>query len=350
MTDPLRLSSGSTLLNLACSGNPDHAMLTGKYYWMAGSSSSGKTFFTLTFMAEASINPAFDGYDLIYDNVEDGAMMDFERFFGPKAAARVQPPKPGPVFSRYVADFYHNLDDRIAAAKKKSGRPFIYLLDSMDSLDAETTTKKFRAAGKKKSDTAEKSAGDYGMEKAKMNSERLRAVCSDLRDTNSILIILSQVRENIGGGIFEPDEITAGGRALKFYATWQLWSSVARTVTKLINGQDRQIGIVSRVKVKKNRLSGKEWAVEIPLYWSHGLDDVGGCVDFLIKEKHWKKDDNGVVFAKDLGLECRRGELIDKIEHDKLYNDLKETVVSVWSDIEAQSAVHRHNKYAAHGG
>ena len=344
MSDILRLSSGSTLMNMACSGHPDWAMVTGKYYWMAGSSSSGKTFLTLTFMAEASINPAFDGYDLIYDNVEDGAMMDFERYFGPKAAARIQPPKPGPVFSRYVADFYHNLDDRIAAARKKNGRPFIYLLDSMDSLDAESTTKKFRAAKKPKADGTA-AAGDYGMEKAKMNSERLRVACADLRDTNSILIILSQVRENINGGMFEPDEITAGGRALKFYATWQLWSSVARTLTKTINGQDRQTGIVSRVKVKKNRLSGKEWSVEIPLYWSHGLDDVGGCVDFLIKEKCWKKNDDGIVFATDLGLECKRGELIDKIEHGRLYNDLKEAVVRVWADIEAQSQVHRQSKY-----
>ena len=92
MDGRLKLHSGSTLINLACSGNPDWAMLSGAYYWMVGDSSSGKTVLTVGCLAEASINPAFDGYDLVFDNAEDGAMMPIEKFYGKRLADRIDHP------------------------------------------------------------------------------------------------------------------------------------------------------------------------------------------------------------------------------------------------------------------
>ena len=60
------LSSGSTLLNLACSNNPFGAFLAGHYYWFAGDSDTGKTFLCMTCFAEALRHPLFKNYKLIF--------------------------------------------------------------------------------------------------------------------------------------------------------------------------------------------------------------------------------------------------------------------------------------------
>jgi len=70
------LSTGSTLLNLACTGFPERGFIKGHYYFIVGDSTSGKTWLSLTCLAEASINPNFKNYRFIYDNAEDGALMN----------------------------------------------------------------------------------------------------------------------------------------------------------------------------------------------------------------------------------------------------------------------------------
>ena len=53
------VSTGSTLLNLACTGFPDRGFAKGYYYFIVGDSESGKTWLALTCLAEASINKNF---------------------------------------------------------------------------------------------------------------------------------------------------------------------------------------------------------------------------------------------------------------------------------------------------
>lgn len=342
------LSTGSTLLNLACSGSIHGGFAKGKYFWIVGSSSSGKTFITLTALAEATLNPNFNDYELVFDNVEDGALMEVERYFGPRLAERLRPPKydadGDPVYSRTIEDFYFELDDRLQLIKKGKAKPFIWLLDSMDALSSVYEGKKFEEK-KKAARNSEKAAGDYGDGKAKVTSTYIRRILGDLRDTGSILLVVSQTRDNIAGGMFDPKEVVAGGRALKFYATLQLWTKAKSPEKIKVHGKERQIGIICRASVKKNRLTGKEWSVDIPIYQSTGIDDVGSMVNFLLEEKRWKKDSTGNIFATDLDIEGRTDEVIKQIEDGNLENHLRLIVVEVWKDIEAQCAVERKSRY-----
>lgn len=345
------LSSGSTLLNLATSGTPYGSLTKGRYFWMVGDSSSGKTFLTLTFLAEASINREFDNYDLIFDNAEDGALMEVEKYYGAKLAARLKPPRVvdgEPAHSQTIEDFYFNLDDLITASKKKGGRPFIYLLDSMDALSSVYEGKKFneKKNAARKAKEGAKVKGDYGDGKAKINSTYIRRIVAELRDTGSIVIILSQTRDNVGGDLFDPKSTHAGGHALKFYATWQLWSSVGPRIKRKIHGIDRQIGITSRIAIKKNRLTGKEWTISLPIYWNSGIDDVGACVQFLIDEKHWIADKAGDIEAEEFDFEGAPEDLIQKIERDGLEVELRDIVTQEWRQIEAACAVQRKSRYS----
>lgn len=343
------LHTGSTLLNLALSGRPDGGFAKRKYFWIVGDSSSGKTFLTLTCLAEASINPEFDGYDFIFDNAEDGALMNMRKYFGRRMAERLQPPDEDdgvPVYSEIIEDFYFHLDDRFTAVEKGKGNPFIYVLDSMDALSSNYEGKKFQEKKRERRGGA-KAKGDYGDGKAKMNSTYIRSIVGRLRKTGSILIVLSQTRDNIDAGMFEEQQTHAGGRALKFYATAQLWSSVGKRLKKEVKEQKRQVGIVCRVAVKKNRLTGKEWTVEFPIYHSAGIDDVGGCIDFLVKEKHWPRNSSGTIDGtKDID-ECkgRREALVRWIEENDMEDDLQEIVADVWRNIEAATRVERKSKY-----
>ena len=78
------LSSGCTLLNLACSGKRTGCFLKNGYYLYVGDSNSGKTWLCMSALAEAANNKNFEEYRLIYINVEQGALMDLRKYFGSK--------------------------------------------------------------------------------------------------------------------------------------------------------------------------------------------------------------------------------------------------------------------------
>lgn len=346
------LSTGSTLVNLACSGKPTVGFLPGKYIFLVGDSASGKTFLALTMLAEASINPEYKDYRLIYDNAEDGALMDLRKFFGEKLLKRIEAPKmvsgdpdftPMPVpkemvFSTTVEVFYDNLDDAFRAEK-----PFIYVLDSMDSLSSEDEQDKFaeqKAARRKGKDAA----GSYGDGKAKKNSSNLRQAVHRLKETGSILIIIAQTRDNLGFGAQFNPKTRSGGRALRFYATEELWFSIKEGIKKTVHGKPRKIGTVLQIQVKKNRQTGREPTVEVPFYPSFGFDDVGSCVDFLIEEKRWNKE--GTAYnAAELSLHGSEESLVKQIEEQGKETELRLLVAEVWQEIEEACGIERKRRY-----
>jgi len=345
------LSTGSTLLNMACSGRANGGFVKGHYFYVVGDSASGKTFLTWTCLAEASINAAFDDYRFIMDDVEGGSLMSIEKFFGRKVVERVESPMKGGRSSQTIEDFYYNIDDAL-----KDGRPFIYILDSMDALDSEDAEKKFMQQKNAKRKTKrkptsgdgeaseEKVAGSYGDGKAKKNSQNIRRVVNRLKNTGSNLINISQTRDNIGfTARFEP-KTRGGGKALKFYASHEIWSSIKMRLKRTVAGKPRKIGIVCRCDVKKNRLTGEEVTVEIPIYTSFGIDDVGSCVDYLILEKHWTER-NKVIEAKEFEFSGKRESLIRHIEKNGLEKELRILVTDVWEEIKEGCAVKRKFRY-----
>lgn len=337
------LNSGCTLLNLALTGDPFKGFLTGKYYWYVGDSESGKTFFTLSALAEASIDSRFDNYHLIYDDAEGGALMDKERFFGTELFKRIQPPrrdsKNKPLHSEKVEDFFYTLDDYTEA-----GMPFVYVLDSMDSVSSESEEGSTKE-NKKRWEKGLDKKGNYGDGKAKINSSNLRQFAtSKLAKTNSILVVVSQTRDNVGGGIFEPKKIYSGGNALRFYASAQIWTSVKGPIKRTVRKKDRVIGQYVKISIKKNRLSGQKMGtITVPFYPNLGIDDVGACVDFLQEEGHWTGDKK--VIAEEFDFSGSKEKLIQKIEEEGREDELREITGKVWNEIVEACKVERKQRY-----
>ena len=327
------LSSGSTLLNLACSDRKEGAFYKGGIFQFAGDSDTGKSMVTMTIFAEAAKNVNFDEYQFIHDNAEGGALMDVEEFFGAKCAKRMALPPRGT--SRTIEDFYFNLDDLY-----KTKEPFIYILDSMDGISSKADEKKLEEA--KKADDADKEVtGSYGMAKAKANSEGLRRAKSRLAKTGSILIVVSQTRDAINARFAK--KAISGGKAIKFYARLQLWASSHSVIKKTVNKIPHQIGINCTVNIKKNHVSGRRGAVEFPIFNAYGIDDIGSCVDFLIINR-WKKSKQ-TINATDFGVQFTRDRLITHIEEEDLVDELVEITAEAWDEIQRECKPKRRKRY-----
>ena len=327
------LSTGSTVLNLHLSNTANGGFLAGRYYLLVGDTSSGKTFFSMTYFAEALRSPLFREHRLIYDDIEGGNLFDLEKLFGDELLDRIETP---PSMSSTVESFYYNVFDVI-----QEGKPFIYILDSMDGLTSESELEKF-GKNKEAYESGKDSSGSYGDGKAKTNSANLRQIVQAIKDTDSILIIINQTRDNLGFGFKQ--KIRSGGHALEFYATGSIWTSVKGQLKKTVNGKEKQIGATIGITIEKNRLTGQLGKLSIPLYPEYGFDDISSCVQFLVEDGYWKKTGTKVN-APEFELVGSLDKVVRKIEESGQEQELVKLVESVWIKNKEEAALKRKPKY-----
>ncbi len=333
------LSTGYAPLDVALSGKTEGGFGKGLFVFVVGDSSTGKSFITQTCLAEAAARPEFDEYEFVFDNIERGSLFNTRKFFGAAVADRMVPPngtRDKPKYSATIEDLYYTLDDRL-----KAGKPFIYIVDSMDGLVPADDVEKFKeqkSAYKK----GKQASGSYGMAKAKANSSGLRMIVPELEKTGSILIVISQTRDNIGFGY--ETKTRSGGKALRFYAHVEFWMSVKEKIKKTVLGKPRHVGNVVIVDIKKNRLTGWEGKVNMPFLKQYGIDDVGGCIDFLVEEGYWKKTAGGIK-ATEFEVSMGREKLARYVQDEGLENQLHRLVRKVFREIEARSAPNRKPRY-----
>lgn len=340
------IPSGSTMLNLACSDSSLGAFALGRIVTLPGGSASGKTMLMLTMLAECIQDKRFDDYDLIYDDGEetcDG--FDIKYLFGSKLVSRATAPhydeNGEPLHSETIQDFKANILMRV-----KNDKPFIYILDSLDSLTTdEELEKEYRQAltKAKNPDAVKELKGSYKTEKAKAIGETLRMINNKLKHTKSALFIVQQERANIGV-TFGSKKTTSGGMAPFFYSTHQVWLNSKVTIIKEVKKQKRKTGNKIIAKVTKNKITGKLRDVEFDIFYDYGLDDIASCVDFLISSNHWKKI-GASIDAQELDLLVPKNVLIKKIEDNKWQKQLQEITDKIWLEIEESLRLDRKRRF-----
>lgn len=332
------LSLGCPLLNLAVSGNWRHGLIAGTYTFYVGDSQSGKTLATLTQLAEAANDPNFEDYELWHINAEVGSFFDFEKFFGTKAKARIQVKFPDPGRSMVLEEVYDWLEAKIAAGTK-----FVAVLDSMDAMSTEQLEAHIKAAAKAR-EAGKEVPGSYGDGKAKLNSQRLTRLIARIWDSESILTSISQVRDNINGGLYEPKQIRSGGHAMKFGGSVEIWTKPGQKIKKTVNGIDRIVGMLPVFTVKKNRVNGRERSVIVPIIPDVGMDAVGAAVDYLVLEKAWAVA-GGRIASSLYDKAYYREELISKIEDDNREVELYDAMQACWDAVEETLSVSRKKRW-----
>jgi recombination protein RecA len=119
---------------------------------------------------------------------------------------------------------------------------------------------------------------------ARLMSQALRKLTGGLNQTKTTAIFINQLREKIGV-FFGSPETTAGGKALKFYASVRL---DIRRIETLKDGAEA-VGNRTRVKVVKNKMAPPFKQAEFDILYGTGISREGSLIDFGVEHGIVKK-------------------------------------------------------------
>jgi len=115
---------------------------------------------------------------------------------------------------------------------------------------------------------------------ARMLSQAMRKLTGNLKQSNTMIIFINQIRMKIGV-MFGSPETTTGGNALKFYASVRL---DIRRIGAVKNG-DEITGNETRVKVVKNKIAPPFKQAEFQILYGEGINSFGELIDLGVTHK-----------------------------------------------------------------
>ena len=122
--------------------------------------------------------------------------------------------------------------------------------------------------------------GDHHMGlQARLMSQALRKMTANIKNSNTLVIFINQIRMKIGV-IFGSPETTTGGNALKFYASVRL---DIRRIGSIKDG-DEVVGNETRVKVVKNKVAPPFRQAEFQIMYGTGIYRMGEVIDLGVKQ------------------------------------------------------------------
>jgi|TARA_R110000803_G_scaffold210841_1_gene284347 recombination protein RecA len=171
-----------------------------------------------------------------------------------------------------VEQFYkHTVEFCKSLGKDEVG---LVVLDSLDSLSDDAEMKR------------ELGDATYGTGKAKSMSEIFRRVTSKLEEKNVLMVIVSQVRENINAGMFGRKYTRSGGKSLDFYASQVCMLSQMGTESLTKKKVKRTVGVNIRVRVEKNKVGMAYRECDFTILFGFGIDDVTSNCKWLAEVRH----------------------------------------------------------------
>jgi len=309
------ISSGSTLLNLALAGKVEGGWRLGRICNVVGDKSTGKTLLAIeaaTFVLKVLGKKV--KVKVIYDETEAAFDLPYAKSLGMPV---------DDVEFRHtitVEEFFNGLEELI---KQNDYDLLLYINDSLDGLSSIQEMK------------AKIEDGSYNMSKQKKLGELFRKLAGKIRKKNICIMIISQVRDNIGV-MFGPKQRRSGGKALDFYASQVVWLANKGKIGEV----DRPEGVNIKAKVDKNKIWKPYREATFPILFDYGIDDIGSMVDFLIEKKIIEKSGHRYLW-KDKKM--YREDLI--IELEKCGEEVVKLTEDTWNALEEKCKVVRKPKY-----
>jgi recombination protein RecA len=125
---------------------------------------------------------------------------------------------------------------------------------------------------------------------ARLMSQALRKLTSNIKRSNTLVIFINQIRMKIGV-MFGSPETTSGGNALKFYASVRL---DIRRIGAVKRGEE-VVGNETRVKIVKNKVAPPFKKVEFDILYGEGISREGELIDLGVQ--HGLVDKSGAWYS-----------------------------------------------------
>jgi len=244
--------TGSLSLDLALGGG----IPKGRIIEIYGPESSGKTTLALHSVAEVQKSGGI------------AAFVDAEHALDPEYAARIGV----------------NLDD-LLISQPDTGEQALEIAETLVRSNAVDLVIVDSVAALVPRAEIEGEMGDSHMGlQARLMSQALRKLTGSISKSKTTVIFINQLRMKIGV-MFGNPETTAGGQALKYYASVRL--DIRRS--EQIKDSDSVIGNHVKVKVVKNKVAAPFKIAEFDIMYNEGISTAGDLLDLAVKYNLVKK-------------------------------------------------------------